>query len=150
MILCHNWACNRISFLRVTRLHLLVLWIYWSVWKNIQTLITCIILFTCFMEWKLVHIEKTSLSKNRNMKVDIDHIGNKTYGTIITFNRYLWDWNTFWVLPLLDALLLLVPYGLWPSRWFIDFFIPILPAISSLGLEFIPPLNTNGLKKKSI
>ena len=87
---------------------------------------------------------------NRNMKVDIDHIGNKTHVTIITFNRYLWDWNTFWVLLLLDALLLLVPYGLWPSRWFIDFFIPILPAISSLGLEFIPPLNTNGLKKKSV
>ena len=34
---------------------------------------------------------KNIAEQNRNMKVDIDHIGNKTHGTIITFNRYLWD-----------------------------------------------------------
>ena len=43
------------------------------------------------MEVHTHRIKNIAEQKYRNMKVDIDHIGNKTHGTIITFNCYLWD-----------------------------------------------------------
>ena len=54
----------------------------------------CQILFTCSMEWKLVHIENyvvEQIWKYKEEQVDIDNIGVKMHGTITTFNRYLWD-----------------------------------------------------------